>query len=140
MEIIPVSRDHLTFVLSLLQEISPFLPEKSTYDEVWSRFASQPNIVAVVAVEGTQVVGYGVSLIESKIRGGKLAHIEDIVSHPGSRGQGIGRAIVQHLVERAISDGCYKVVLNCSEHNQLFYEKCGFKASGSSMQLLTEGF
>lgn len=33
--------------------------------------------------------------------------------------------LVEELVAVAAQQGCYKVILDCSEDNQAFYEKCG---------------
>ena len=37
------------------------------------------------------------------------------------------------LTELAIAAGCYKSILNCSEKNIGFYEKCGYKFKEVSM-------
>jgi glucosamine-phosphate N-acetyltransferase len=62
-----------------------------------------------------------------------LAHIEDVCVSARFRGQGYGKLICQHLVERARKNGCYKVTLDCSAANEEFYTKCGFKTSGKQM-------
>jgi glucosamine-phosphate N-acetyltransferase len=33
--------------------------------------------------------------------------------------------LIDALVRVAKQQGCYKVILDCTEHNVLFYEKCG---------------
>lgn len=35
--------------------------------------------------------------------------------------------VIAALVAYADSQGCYKVILDCSDDNATFYEKCGFK-------------
>lgn len=91
-------------------------------------------MIAIVAEAEGLPVGYGVVLIEQKIRGGKVGHLEDIVTHPQHRGRGLGRELVEALAEEAFNLGCYKVALHCQPHNVAFYEKCGFLGSGNSMQ------
>ncbi|MFS7921590.1 putative glucosamine-phosphate N-acetyltransferase transcription regulator GNAT family [Helianthus anomalus] len=39
----------------------------------------------------------------------------------------LGKKVVGFLVDHARLTGCYKVILDCSEDNRAFYEKCGFK-------------
>lgn len=34
-------------------------------------------------------------------------------------------SLIAHLIERAQAAGCYKVILDCAEHNVGYYEKCG---------------
>ena len=81
-----------------------------------------------------KIVGYGLILIATNIRGGKIGHIEDIVSHSNYKNKSIGRIIVNSLFDIAKEEGCYKVVLQCKEHNVVFYEKCNYEQSGVAMQ------
>ena len=129
-----VARQDMADVFDLLRTISPFVPAPEIYDEIWTDFHRQENLIAIVVdVEGI-TAGYGVILIEQKIRGGKVGHIEDIVMHPQHRGTGLGRELVEALAKEALNLGCYKVALHCQPHNVAFYEKCGFSGSGNSMQ------
>ena len=65
-------------------------------------------------------------IIEQKLRGDCVAHIEDVVVEKKYRGLGIGRQIVDYLCELAIDSDCSKVVLHCLEENVDFYKNCGF--------------
>jgi len=129
-------RPHLNAVVALMQEISVFEPAPDTFDAIWTRFSTQSNSFPLVVLSGERVVGFGVLLIEHKIRGGKMGHIEDVVSDPGFRGMGVGQLLINQLMEIASVEGCYKVALHCQQRNVGFYEKCGFKSNGSSMQRL----
>jgi hypothetical protein len=40
---------------------------------------------------------------------------------------------LSRLTDMAIAAGCYKSILNCSEKNIGFYEKCGYKFKEVSM-------
>tara|TARA_B100000768_G_C11038700_1_gene273264 strand:+ start:433 stop:573 length:141 start_codon:yes stop_codon:yes gene_type:complete len=40
---------------------------------------------------------------------------------------------MHRLTDMAIAAGCYKSILNCSEKNIGFYEKCGYKFKEVSM-------
>ena len=77
-------------VIELLQSMSEFKQLKSEYLLRWNSFCQQTNVHSLVAVIDTQIVGYGSIVIETKIRGGKMGHIEDIVSHSLFRKKGIG--------------------------------------------------
>jgi len=83
------------------------------------------------------IVSTGTVFIESKIiHGGKsAAHIEDIIVHEKYRGNGIARCIVETLKSYAEENGCYKIILNCSESVKPVYEKCGFSQKGLQMAL-----
>jgi glucosamine-phosphate N-acetyltransferase len=84
-----------------------------------------------------KIVGTGTLLIERKfIHGcGSAGHIEDVVISETRRGQSLGKLLVDSLVREARQAGCYKVVLDCSEKNTAFYERCGFARKEVQMAL-----
>jgi len=84
----------------------------------------------VVVIEDTStstIVGTASLLVERKfIRAcGKCGHIEDVVVNSEYRGQRLGQRLIAALCDAAQEEGCYKVILDCSEANQSFYEKSG---------------
>jgi len=133
-DIIPIQKKYMHDVIELVQSISEFKPNKDEYNSIWMSYNNQTNVHSIVALIDGKVVGYGTLIIETKIRGGKLGHIEDIVSHNDFRKKGIGKAILESLFEIALDYGCYKVALACMEHNMPFYEKCSYEFYGFSMQ------
>ena len=64
---------------------------------------------------------------------GKVGHIEDVVCDKNSRGQGLGKKIIDFATEYCLSQGCYKVILDCADHNIGFYQKCGYEQKGAEM-------
>ena len=57
------------------------------------------------------------------------ALIENVVSDPSFRGQGIGAALLGHACEAAHKAGCYKVMLLTGRKDpgvHAFYRRCGF--------------
>ena len=122
-------------VVTLLQEISKFQPALEEYDYNWMLFSAQNNVFSIVAInDQNNVVGFGSLVIEYKIRGGKLGHVEDIVTSSSYRNEGLGYAILDKLYDFAKENGCYKVALQCRIHNVSFYEKCNYTVSGTAMQ------
>ena len=105
---------------------------------IWNSFCQQNNVQSLVAVIDSQIVGYGSIVIETQIRGGKMGHIEHIVSHSLFRKKGIGKAILNALFDVAKVNGCYKVALQSKEHDVEFYEKCGYEVSGLSLQMFVK--
>lgn len=129
-----VEQTDMASVIELLQSMSEFKPPKSDYPPIWDSLCQQTNVHSLVAIIDKEIVGYGSIVIETKIRGGKMGHVEDIVSHPSYSKKGIGKAIVDALFDVAKANGCYKVALQCKEHNVEFYEKCNYEISGVAMQ------
>eukprot|EP00455_Lapot_gusevi_P007277 TRINITY_DN13122_c0_g1_i5.p1 TRINITY_DN13122_c0_g1~~TRINITY_DN13122_c0_g1_i5.p1 ORF type:complete len:182 (-),score=46.01 TRINITY_DN13122_c0_g1_i5:126-671(-) len=66
---------------------------------------------------------------------GKAAHIEDVVVNNNYRGQKLGQLIMQSVVDIAREQGCYKVILDCSDANMPFYAKLGFQRKENQMAL-----
>jgi glucosamine-phosphate N-acetyltransferase len=134
-EISKIERIHMNDVVAMLhRNLSEFMPQEVEINAIWNSFTIQNNVQSIVALIDGIVVGYGSIVIETKIRGGKMGHVEDIVSHEGHRNKGIGRVIVDSLFQIGKNEGCYKIALQCKEHNIAFYEKCGYSVSGISMQ------
>ena len=75
--------------------------------------------------------------IETKIihNFGKVAHIEDVIVDNTYRGKGLGKMLVQKCIDYAQKLDCYKIILNCSDENIPFYEKCGFSKKENEMTL-----
>jgi glucosamine-phosphate N-acetyltransferase len=96
----------------------------------FEEMASGPELVYVVESEcGSRVVACGTLVLERKfIRScATCGHIEDVVVDAEERGKDLGRLIIQALTKVAQECGCYKTILDCSEENAGFYERCGFK-------------
>lgn len=74
------------------------------------------------------VVGTASIIIEKKFihKGGVVCHIEDVAVKKEYQGTGVGRALINHIENYAKKKGAYKLILDCSEKNKGFYEKCGF--------------
>ena len=93
---------------------------------VWDLGYSSDNIVAVGSVWYLQKMVHSCGIV---------AQIEDVVVDTCSRGYGFGKMITDALVDKARERGAYKVILSCSEHNEPFYNKCGFRKHESTMRI-----
>ncbi|KAG7095231.1 hypothetical protein E1B28_006006 [Marasmius oreades] len=84
--------------------------------------------IVIVDKASDKVVGVGCVFMERKfLRGlGIVGHIEDIAVDKGQQGKKLGLRIIQVLTHISEQAGCYKTILNCSDANIPFYEKCGF--------------
>ncbi len=75
------------------------------------------------------IVSTVVLMVEPKfIRGGDpVAHIEDVVTQKEWEQNGIATKLMIRAIEEAKKQGCYKVILDCSEENVPFYENLDFE-------------
>ncbi|CAF9912463.1 MAG: Glucosamine-phosphate N-acetyltransferase-like protein [Heterodermia speciosa] len=90
----------------------------------------------VVVVDGKgKIVGCGTLVVERKFihNLGKVGHIEDIAVAKDQQGKKLGLRIIQALDYISEQVGCYKSILDCSEANEGFYVKCGYKRAGLEM-------
>lgn len=93
------------------------------------------SIYTFVAEDEGKLIGTATLFLEQKFshKGSKVGHIEDVVVDSTSRKKGIGKALVSHLIALAKENGAYKCILDCSEENVPFYEKCGMVRRGTYM-------
>jgi glucosamine-phosphate N-acetyltransferase len=123
--------------LSNLTEVGKICEDHENARKVLHEIRSYPFYKVFVAVKKDgEIIGSNTLLIEQKFihNGGKVGHIEDVVTKNGYEGMGIGRALVGTSLRFAAQMNCYKVTLDCSEKNVPFYKKIGFKEYGLSMR------
>ncbi|KAF8476889.1 glucosamine 6-phosphate N-acetyltransferase [Kalaharituber pfeilii] len=92
-------------------------------------------IIVVEETSSGQCVGVGSLIVEKKFlrNCGQVGHIEDIAVAKEMQGKQFGLRIIQALDYIAEKIGCYKAILDCSEQNEGFYVKCGYKKAGIQM-------
>jgi len=90
----------------------------------------------VAEIDG-EIVGTASVFIEPKFihSGGMVGHIEDVAVDPQRHGQGIGKALVQHLIDHCRNLGCYKILLQCTPELIPFYEREGFRQWVCNMRM-----
>ncbi|WWC91343.1 uncharacterized protein L201_006286 [Kwoniella dendrophila CBS 6074] len=117
-------------VLSVLT-VAPQLSAKAykdKFDEL-KACAGTYFIIVIVNVSTDKIVGSGSLIVERKFlrSAGLVGHIEDIAVSKAVQGKKLGLRIINALEEIGAARGCYKIILDCSDKNIPFYEKCGFK-------------
>lgn len=119
-------------VMGLMQFLHPDDPTTPASDSsaIYTDIIRSPNLVLLVAEQAGALLGSCyLNVIANLTRGGApYAVIENVVTHPDFRKQGIGRQLMQHAVQLAAERQCYKIMLltGRDESVQSFYLKCGF--------------
>jgi glucosamine-phosphate N-acetyltransferase len=124
--------------LSSLSHVGNIADQNDRAEKILSEIKSYPFYTIFVAVkEDNQLIGSITILIEQKFihNGGKVGHIEDVVTKKEYEGMGIGKALVLKALDFAKENTCYKVILDCSKSNVEFYKKIGFKEHEVSMRI-----
>ncbi|KAI4215592.1 MAG: hypothetical protein LQ351_002061 [Letrouitia transgressa] len=111
--------------------------DEKTWDERYDWMAKRGDeyYILVICNEKGKVVGTGGVIVERKFihNLGLVGHIEDIAVLKDQQGKKLGLRIIQALDFIAKKVGCYKTILDCSEANEGFYVKCGYKRAGLEM-------
>jgi len=121
-----------------LGQMVTFLPDPSDWSEIGRRFFEQESVCAFVAerraeLNRQQVIGYASVCFETKVRGGTIGHVEDVVVDSKFRRGGVGLMLVRAMQSEARMRGAYRLYLECSDENTRFYSAAGFNRSGVSM-------
>ncbi|KAK0612349.1 acyl-CoA N-acyltransferase [Bombardia bombarda] len=128
-------------VLTTVGEIT-----KQQFEDRYAWISRQDGGYFILVIEDTnssppRVVGTGALIVERKFihNLGSVGHIEDIAVAKDQQGKKLGLRIIQALDFVAEKTGCYKTILDCSEANEGFYVKCGFRRAGLEMAHYFDG-
>ena len=104
---------------------------------VYSIIENDPNTEIWVIKDNQKIISTGTLLLEKKLYRNcqTVGHIEDICVSSDVQGKGIGKMMIDYLIEIAKSKNCYKVILDCGEHLKKFYEKCGMESKNIQMSI-----
>jgi glucosamine-phosphate N-acetyltransferase len=125
-----------THSVSILQrsQLTP-LPKQWNARYEWLSQHNDQYFLLSILDPAHKIVGTGALIVERKFihNLGLVGHIEDIAVSKDQQGMKLGLRIIQALDYVAEKVGCYKSILDCSEANEGFYVKCGFKRAGLEM-------
>lgn len=122
-------------VLKVLTTVGDISEQAWTERYDWMAQRGDEYYILVVCDGEGKVVGTGSVVAERKFihNLGLVGHIEDIVVNKDQQGKKLGLRIIEALDYIAEKVGCYKTILDCSETNEGFYVKCGYKRVGLEM-------
>ena len=121
-------------VLSLVRELAAY--EKLLNEVVASEddvecalFSSAPRAFCEIAEWNGEAVGFALWFYNySTFRGKHGIYLEDLFVRPAQRGHGIGKALLVHLAQRAVAEGCARFewsVLDWNTPSIEFYKALG---------------
>jgi ribosomal protein S18 acetylase RimI-like enzyme len=110
-----------------------FVPDPEKQQRGLTLLLDSTHARLFVAEQERQVVGMlTVQLLVSTAEGGTVGLIEDVVVDEAYRGQGIGKALLQHLETWAQNNGLTRLQLLADRNNRSalrFYEKSGWQTT-----------
>ena len=124
--------------LNLVNEFRPTFLSKNEFRYVLKNIYEYGKIWLLIDDLTKTIMGCGTLIIEQKFihNGGIVARVEDFIIKKKFQGKGGGHFLLKELVKRAKEiEGCYKIILNCSQELEKFYEKTGFSKHKSEMEI-----
>ena len=128
-------RNEYDQLLGLMRQLNPLDPEASEIEfQVFKEIINSRYLDLIVAEEGGVLLGSCyINVIPNITRGGRpYAVIENVATDLAHRNRGIGKSLLNHAVELAWAQNCYKVMLmsgRTEDAVHAFYKKCGFNAN-----------
>lgn len=135
------SSDYSKDYLLLLKQLTIIEPEninQREFNYFLDTLNSKHNIIVIENLNTNKIIGTITLFIEYKIihNMGSVCHIEDLVVDSTFRGYGIGKKLIEKVIEYSKQMKCYKTILDCSDKNVDFYKKNGkFEINGNYMVL-----
>lgn len=113
-------------------------------DQLRELLGNEERPILVAVDESDRVLGYAFCICQ--IYRGNWAmqdlttlYLDDLCVDEACRGQHVGRALYEAVLELARSMGCYNVTLNvwtCNPGAMAFYERCGLKPQKVGMEVI----
>jgi ribosomal protein S18 acetylase RimI-like enzyme len=108
------------------------LPARVRVVELWQGIIANPALTCFVAEQaGRLISSCNLAIIPNLTRGARpYGVIENVITHPDFRRQGLAKRVLDRAIETAKQAGCYKVMLLSGADRKsahALYEKVGFK-------------
>ncbi|MGL5011886.1 MAG: GNAT family N-acetyltransferase [Paracoccaceae bacterium] len=116
-------------VQNLMHQLNPQGDALSTSPAQWETLLRHPGTTVWLADNGGPVASVTLHILPNMTyAAAPYALVENVVTLESHRGRGIGRGLMMHVLDRALAEGCYKVMLltGVERGAQAFYRACGF--------------
>ncbi len=118
--------------------------KKYTDEELAQIIADDKRPIFVAHDEKGEVAGYAFCVFQQHVNNNiltdvKTLYIDDLCVDETLRGQHVGTALYEYVLEYAKEKGFYNVTLNvwsCNKAALKFYEKCGLKPQKVGMEVI----
>jgi GNAT superfamily N-acetyltransferase len=119
----------------LVQFATSYSPDAGAFEAHFPRLLADPNAVLWVAILHGQVVGYILAFrLLTLYANGPITEIQELIVDPTHRGLGIGRRLVEAIVELAHGAGCAEVTVP-TRRAMDYYARLGFVETATYWKL-----
>lgn len=121
--------DYYKGYLKLLEQLTRV--GELSFEQFKDKFNKLNSHIYVIEIDN-KIVASATIFIEYKFihNSQNVGHIEDVVTDNNYRKHGLGKILINKLLQIAKENTCYKVILNCSKDISGYYKKLNFKYSG----------
>ena len=98
----------------------------------WLKTAYSNSMFSCIAFDGERIVAAGRAVAD----GVDCSYLCDIVVHPAYQGSGLGKELIQRLVD--LSKGHRTIILYAVPGTAPFYEKFGFRRMSKAMAIFAD--
>jgi len=130
----PAINEDLAGLLALLRHLHPDEPfvDSAAATPAWTALLSSDLTTVIVAEMGELIVSScTLAVVPNLTRGARhYGVIENVVTHPGYRRNGLGCAVLEAAAAIAWKASCYKLTLATGSRREAtlrFYEQAGFR-------------
>jgi GNAT superfamily N-acetyltransferase len=121
-------------LLDLYAHLSPNeapLPPRAQVVKLWEEIIANPMLTYFFAeCAGKLIATCNLTIVPNLTRGARpFGVIENVITHPDFRRQGLAKQVLDHAIDAAKQAGCYKVMLLSGAKRteaHALYEKVGF--------------
>jgi glucosamine-phosphate N-acetyltransferase len=126
-----------------LQLINYFTKKENTKYKSFFEFQTQfknmiykNSFVYVIEYEN-KIIGSATLYLQLKFHNDfeKAGLIEEVIINEKFRGKGLGKKLINYIINEAKKNNCYKIVLNAEQKNAEFYSKLGFINKGIEFKM-----
>jgi GNAT superfamily N-acetyltransferase len=115
-----------------VSEVSALAEPRERAERIWSEILARQGVSVFVSDAGAGIAATCMLIVAPNLLRGGRGHgfLENVVTHPGFRGLGHGRAVVRAALAAAWTQDCHHVLLQSGRKDprvHRFYEGCGFK-------------
>ncbi len=124
----PATDSDAEAVFALLKELAiTYTPDRAAFELHFPELLqSTSSVLCLAAVEG-EVVGYALACGSLTLyANGPVTELQELVVDPRHRGEGIGRKLVESVVERARASGSVEVTVPTRRAGR-YYQRLGFE-------------